>query len=122
MQACVAEEAKYSDVGWLPESWSKCLLNSNLPPERRQKLRSNGTGIDAIVEADVLVVGSGAGGGVTASVLAEAGFRVLVVEKGGYMHPDDVPRADDDAIMATYEHGMLTSTTDSGVALVLSRP
>jgi succinate dehydrogenase/fumarate reductase flavoprotein subunit len=71
--------------------------------------------IDAIVEVDVLVIGSGAGGGVSASVLAEAGFVVLVVEKGAYLHPHDIPRADDEALLATYEHGMLTSTSDSGV-------
>ena len=61
------------------------------------------------------VIGSGAGGGVAASVLAESGLRVLVVEKGSYLHPEDIPRADDEALLATYEAGMLTSTSDSGV-------
>jgi choline dehydrogenase-like flavoprotein len=41
---------------------------------------------------DVIVVGSGAGGGVSACVLAEAGASVLVVERGRWLDRDDVPR------------------------------
>src|SRR5258706_8286478 len=34
---------------------------------------------------DVVIVGAGAGGGVAAGVLAEAGKRVLLVERGGHL-------------------------------------
>lgn len=40
----------------------------------------------------VVVIGSGAGGGVMASELAKAGVRVLVLEKGGYYRSDDFKR------------------------------
>ncbi len=39
----------------------------------------------AAMEADVLVIGSGAGGATTATVLAEAGLDVLVVEEGSWV-------------------------------------
>ncbi len=42
-------------------------------------------------EYDVIIVGAGAGGGVAAGVLAEAGKRVLLIERGGHMAPETAP-------------------------------
>ncbi len=44
----------------------------------------------AKLDADVLVIGSGAGGATTATVLAEAGFDVLVVEEGDWVEEGSV--------------------------------
>ena len=41
---------------------------------------------DHQLEADVVIVGTGAGGAPLGAVLAEAGLEVLFVEEGGY-HP-----------------------------------
>jgi len=41
-----------------------------------------------VIDTDVLIIGSGAGGGVVSSVLAKAGHKVLVVEKGTYVPCD----------------------------------
>ena len=40
-------------------------------------------------EADVIIVGTGAGGGVTAEVLSESGLNVLVVEMGSFKSSSD---------------------------------
>lgn len=47
-----------------------------------------------ILEADVVIVGSGCGGGVCAKELAEAGLNVLVVDKGYYWPPEYLPMTD----------------------------
>jgi choline dehydrogenase-like flavoprotein len=46
---------------------------------------------DAAARYDAVVVGAGAGGGVTACVLAENGFRVLLVERGPALDLDERP-------------------------------
>jgi choline dehydrogenase-like flavoprotein len=46
-----------------------------------------------VIETDVVIVGSGCGGGVCAKVLAEAGHRVLVVERAYNFSTDKLPMA-----------------------------
>ncbi len=56
-------------------------------------------------DADVLVIGSGFGGSVAALRAAEAGLRVLVLERGGHLTPDGWERiAADDAPLLRTRH------------------
>jgi choline dehydrogenase-like flavoprotein len=49
---------------------------------------------DTVLACDVVIVGSGAGGGVMAAELAEAGLDVIVLEEGGYNSTEEfTPRA-----------------------------
>jgi choline dehydrogenase-like flavoprotein len=59
-------------------------------------------------ECDVAIVGSGAGGAVTAAILAEAGLDVIVLEAGAYMDRDSYPEDPVEALSALYRDGGLT--------------
>ncbi len=69
------------------------------------------------VRADVVVIGSGAGGGVIASAFARAGKRVVVLEAGGaYQAPDFTQR--EMMTSELYLDAGLTSSSDLGVAIL----
>ncbi|KAJ3388069.1 hypothetical protein HDU84_000312 [Entophlyctis sp. JEL0112] len=69
--------------------------------------------------ADVVVVGSGAGGGVVAAELATAGFKVIVLEKGKYCPPEELTHNELQSLEAFYENqGVFQS--DNGSILILA--
>lgn len=67
---------------------------------------------DHVLECDVVIVGSGSGGGVAAAVLAKAGFKVVILEKGGYMARQDLSLLEREAIRELYEGGRILTTDD----------
>lgn len=73
---------------------------------------------ELVLEADVAVVGSGAGGGVIAGRLAQAGRRVVVLEMGGYHNEADFNQLELWAYENLYRGGGITATEDGSVALM----
>jgi len=71
---------------------------------------------DTTLSFDVVVVGSGCGGSVVAAEMAQAGRRVLVVEKARYRQRAEVTGVEGDALDQLYERGGLVSTEDTGMA------
>jgi choline dehydrogenase-like flavoprotein len=73
---------------------------------------------ETTLTTDVLVIGSGAGGGVVAAELAAAGREVLIVEKGEYFAESDFDGRELAATERMFEkHGALT-TEDLGVIVL----
>lgn len=70
---------------------------------------------DVVLTADAVIVGSGAGGGVAAGVLARAGLKVIVLEKGRYTPAADLPLTEAHGFPNMYERGTLYSTKDLAV-------
>ena len=66
------------------------------------------------VEADVVVVGSGAAGAIVAYRLAEAGRRVLVLERGLHLHPSEFKEDEVTQISNLYADGALQISRDFG--------
>lgn len=70
------------------------------------------------LETAVLVIGSGAGGGVVAGELAAAGFDVLVVEKGGYAAESDYNGQELAGYNALYENEGTLTTEDISMTVL----
>ncbi|KAH6963805.1 hypothetical protein DER45DRAFT_123402 [Fusarium avenaceum] len=66
------------------------------------------------IETDVVIVGSGCGGGVSARNLAEAGHKVLVVDKAYHYPPTRLPMAQDAGATHLFDNGGFFVTEDSG--------
>jgi long-chain-alcohol oxidase len=70
-----------------------------------------------VLEADVAIVGSGAGGGVVGQELARRGRSVVVVEAGPFIRETEMPLTEIDGLDRMYlDHGLLTSD-DAGVVM-----
>jgi choline dehydrogenase-like flavoprotein len=72
---------------------------------------------DLELEADVVVVGSGAGGGVVAGTLAQQGLNVVVLEAAGYFNESDFKQLELVAYQEMYWRGGPTPTADGNVSL-----
>ncbi|OLC86108.1 MAG: oxidoreductase [Gemmatimonadetes bacterium] len=73
---------------------------------------------DATLHCDVVVIGSGAGGGVVAAELTAAGKDVIVLEKGGYRNEADFTHQEGEALETMYDAGGLLATSDLGFVVL----
>ena len=71
-----------------------------------------------ILHADVVIVGSGAGGGTIAGVLASQGKTVVVLEMGGITGPADWNQLELPAAIATMYRQGLSFSADSNIGLL----
>jgi acyl-CoA reductase-like NAD-dependent aldehyde dehydrogenase/choline dehydrogenase-like flavoprotein len=89
------------------------------PVDRERPLRlRRPTAAEEVLEVDVCIVGSGAGGGVIAGELSAAGRSVAVLEAGGYHDDADFDGLELSAYQRMYLNGGPFPTAEGQVAVV----
>jgi choline dehydrogenase-like flavoprotein len=73
---------------------------------------------DTVLDCDAVVLGSGAGGGVVAGLLAQAGRSVVVLEKGGNPGSADMTQVEGDMLGALYLDGGLLMTQSGSMPIL----
>jgi choline dehydrogenase-like flavoprotein len=76
---------------------------------------------DRTLDADVVIIGSGAGGGVTAEILALSGLRVIIVEEGALKSSRDFKMREADAYPALYQESAARKTRDRAINILQGR-
>ncbi|WP_372866255.1 GMC family oxidoreductase N-terminal domain-containing protein [Pseudomonas sp.] len=76
---------------------------------------------DLTLEADVAIVGSGAGGGTTAEILSAAGFKVLLIEEGPLKTSDDFKMLEAEAYASLYQEGIGRMSKDGAITIMQGR-
>lgn len=87
-------------------------------PAKPRPLKTLVPARDTELSCDICVVGSGAGGGVAAAVLAQAGKDVIVVEAGSYYDDADFDGAEMGGFQRLYLEGGFAATADHSVGLL----
>ena len=70
------------------------------------------------LKADVVVIGSGAGGAVAACRFAEAGRQVVVLEEGEYLHAPDFNELERDLVPRLFADQAMRATVDASITLL----
>ena len=108
------------------DDWTRPALGGETAPAtpaydykfENEKIAAQPSGSEIIVDTEVLVVGSGSGGGVAASYLAQRGVRTLVVDKGIYLHPDKVVGREDQGYGLLYEGEGIMPSEDGSINIL----
>ncbi len=77
---------------------------------------------DQVLEADVAIIGTGAGGGTTAEILSAAGLKVLMIEEGPLKTSDDFKDMNEGRAYAElYQEATARATADGTIAILQGR-
>jgi choline dehydrogenase-like flavoprotein len=76
---------------------------------------------DGSFEADVAIVGTGAGGGTTAEILADAGLSVILIEEGPLATSSDFHMLEAEAYPQLYQESAARKTKDKAINILQGR-
>jgi choline dehydrogenase-like flavoprotein len=110
-----ADDPGLAALGYRPDDPP---VPADLAPVRPLALPTPDGDGPVVLDADVVIVGSGAGGGVIAADLAKAGRSVVVLEAGPFVDESTMPRREVDAFAQLYLDRGLLATWDGSITLL----
>ncbi len=110
----------YSGQSGSPDSvWNAIgYVPSSNPPAAASPLALTPITGDTVLDADVCVIGSGAGGSVAASVLAASGKSVVVLEAGSDWQSEDFDQREEPGTRELYLDRGTTATADLSLSVL----
>jgi choline dehydrogenase-like flavoprotein len=106
---------------------SQLVLKNSTDPYLRAKERgwqiTDASALSAplALEADVVIVGSGAGGGTAAETLAKSGLSVVILEAGPLLSSSDFTLEERQAYRDLYQEGTGRATKDAAIGILQGR-
>jgi choline dehydrogenase-like flavoprotein len=76
---------------------------------------------DITLDADAVVIGTGAGGGMALRELARAGLKVIALEEGGYHPPSDFTQREDEMLPLLFQDAGGRMTRDLAIRVLQGR-
>jgi choline dehydrogenase-like flavoprotein len=73
------------------------------------------------LRCDVAIIGSGAGAGITAELLAKAGMKVVIVEEGPLKSSSDFNQKESEAYPDLYQESAARKTADKAISILQGR-
>jgi choline dehydrogenase-like flavoprotein len=77
--------------------------------------------LPATITCDVAIIGSGAGAGITAELMSQAGLNVVIVEEGPLKTSSDFKQNEPEAYASLYQEGAGRKTKDKGITILQGR-
>ncbi|MDP3798756.1 MAG: GMC family oxidoreductase [Polaromonas sp.] len=77
--------------------------------------------VPAKIICDVAIIGSGAGAGITAELLAKAGLQVLIIEEGPLKSSSDFNQKESEAYPSLYQESAARKTEDKAINILQGR-
>ncbi len=101
---------------------------SGFPDPIREGLKAGWKVIDAtnpqrpaVIECDVAIIGTGAGGGITAEILAQAGLKLVLIEEGPLKSSSDFNMRESEAYPQLYQESAARKTKDKAINILQGR-
>ncbi|MBT9609113.1 GMC family oxidoreductase [Aquabacterium sp.] len=88
---------------------------------RGWKATHSEAGLPEQIQCDVAIIGSGAGAGITAELLTQAGLDVVLIEEGPLRTSSDFNQKESEAYATLYQEGAARKTVDGAITLLQGR-